>query len=272
MYEEILCYKTNMDFEKGGSMICDLQKASMWKRCSAALFDGILLCIVIVLFAWIISTALGFDEHSATLDACYAQYEETYGVTLRLSLADYEALGEEELGRLNAAYDALAADERAVYAYNMMMQLTPVVTSLSILLGYMVMEFTIPMCLGNGQTLGKKIFSIGVMRQDGVKLSGTTLFIRTVLGKYTIETMIPVLMIIMIFFGSIGLVGPAIIGAIVLCNIIMLIATRTNAAIHDGIASTVCVDLPSQMIFNSREDMLAYRKKLHAEKVAKETC
>lgn len=271
MYIEILWIEKNMDFEKGGSMICDLQKASMWKRCSAALFDFILLCIVIVLFAWIMSAALGFDGYSATLDACYARYEEAYDVNLRLSLAEYEALEEEALSRLNAAYDALAADAEAVYAYNMTMQLTLVVTSLSILLGYMVMEFTIPMCLGNGQTLGKKIFAIGVMRQDGVKLSGTTLFIRTVLGKYTIETMIPVLMLLMIFFGSVGIVAPLIIGSIVLINIIMLIATRTNAAIHDGIASTVCVDLPSQMIFNTREDMIAYKKKLHAEKAAQET-
>lgn len=251
-------------------MICDLQKASMWKRCSAALFDVILLCIVIVLFAWMMSTALGFDGHSATLDACYAKYEEAYGVNLRLSLAEYEALGEAELGQLNAAYDALASDETAVYAYNMMMQLTLVVTSLSILLGYMVMEFTIPMCLGNGQTLGKKIFAIGVMRQDGIRLNGTTLFIRTVLGKYTIETMIPVLMIIMIYFGSVGLIAPVIIGVIVVINIVMMIATRTNAAIHDGIAATVCVDLPSQMIFNTREDMIAYKTKLHAEQAAKE--
>ena len=259
-----------MDFEKGGSMTSDLQKASMWKRCSAALFDGILLCIVIVLFAWMLSTALGFDGYNATLDACYAKYEEAYGVDLRLSLGEYEALDEAELSQLNAAYDALAADEEAVYAYNMMMQLTLVVTSLSILLGYMVMEFTIPMCFGNGQTLGKKIFGLGVMRQDGIRISGTTLFIRTVLGKYTIETMIPVLMIIMIYFGSVGLVAPVIIGAILLVNIVMLIATRTNAAIHDGIASTVCIDLPSQMIFNTREDMIAYKKKQQAEKAARE--
>ena len=42
-------------------MIYDLQKASMWKRISAAMFDGILLGIAAVLFAWLLSLALGFD-------------------------------------------------------------------------------------------------------------------------------------------------------------------------------------------------------------------
>lgn len=252
-------------------MIYDLQKASMWKRCSAALFDGILLCIVAVLFGWLLSTALGFDGYNAALDASYAKYEEAYGVNLRLSLAEYEALSQEELARLNTAYDALAADGEAVYAYNMMMQLTLVITSIGILLGYLVMEFTIPMCFGNGQTLGKKIFGIGVMRQDGVRINGTGMFIRTVLGKYTIETMIPVLIIMMIYFGSIGVVGPIVIGLILIVEVILVIATHTNSLIHDAISSTVCIDLPSQMIFNTPEDMIAYKKKVHAEKAAKAT-
>ena len=40
-------------------MIYDLQKASMWKRVSAWLFDTILLSIVAVGFAFLLSTILG---------------------------------------------------------------------------------------------------------------------------------------------------------------------------------------------------------------------
>ena len=256
---------------KGLTMIYDLQKASMWKRCSAALFDGILLSVAVVLFAWLLSTALGFDRYSQQLDSCYARYEEMYQVDLRnIGYEDYQSMTPEEADHLQTAFDALSADGEAVYAYNMMIRLTLVILSLGILLGYMVMEFTIPMCLGNGQTLGKKIFGIGVMRQDGVKVNGTCMFIRTVLGKYTIQTMIPVLILVMIYFGSVGVVGPAIIGAVLLVNIVMIIATRTNALIHDGIASTVCIDAGSQMIFNTREEMIEYKKKVHAEKAARQ--
>ena len=48
-----------MHIRKSGKehcMILDLQKASMWKRISAFLFDGILLSIVAVLFALVLST------------------------------------------------------------------------------------------------------------------------------------------------------------------------------------------------------------------------
>ena len=48
-------------------MIYDLQRASLWKRISAFLFDAILLGIAAVLFAWCLSAALGYDGYSDTL-------------------------------------------------------------------------------------------------------------------------------------------------------------------------------------------------------------
>ena len=73
-------------------MMYDLQKASMWKRISAFLFDAILLGIAAVLFAWCLSTALGYDRYNEALDAAYARYGEMYGVNLNLSLTEYDAL------------------------------------------------------------------------------------------------------------------------------------------------------------------------------------
>ena len=58
----------------------------------------------------------------------------------------------------DAAYDALIADEEAMKAYNMMVNLTLVITTCGILLAVLLWELLIPLFLGNGQTLGKKIF------------------------------------------------------------------------------------------------------------------
>lgn len=250
-------------------MIYDIQRASMWKRLSAALFDSILLGVAAVLFAWLLSIALGFDAHYQTLNGAYARYGEQYGVDFTLGLTDYEAMSETELAELNEAYAALAADEEAMYAYNMLISLTLTITSLGILLAYLVMEFTIPMCLGNGQTLGKKIFGIGLMRRDGVRISGSGLFARTFLGKYAVCTMVPVLIVIMIFFGMLGLTGTILLGLIALVQLILLLATRNHTPIHDLFASSVCIDAGSQLIFDTCEDMLAYKKKVHAEQAAK---
>ena len=50
-------------------------------------------------------------------------------------------------------------------------------------------------------------------------------------------------------------------------QIILMITTQTNSCIHDVLAKTVAVDMASQMIFDSEEQMIAYKNKVHAEKV-----
>lgn len=249
-------------------MIYDLQRASMWKRISAWLLDAILLCIIATLMAFLLSTALNYDSYSARLDARYAYYEQEYGVTRELTQAQVDAMSPEQLAKLEAASNALAEDEEALFAYSMMIQLMIVITSGSILLAYIVLDFTVPMILGNGQTVGKKVFGIGVMRQNGVRVNGVCMFIRTLLGKFAIETMIPVIMALMLFFGSVGVVGWLIVGVIVIVEIALLAATKERCTIHDKLANTVAVDIASQMIFNTPEDLLAYKQKVAAEKAA----
>ena len=249
-------------------MIYDLQRASMWKRISAWLLDAILLCIIATLMALVLAAVTNYDGYSEQLDARYTYFEEQYGVSRNLTQEQVNAMTDEERANLTAASDAIAADEEALYAYNMMLQLIIIMTSFGILLGYVVLEFAVPMVLGNGQTIGKKVFSLGVMQQNGVRVNGVCMFIRTVLGKYAIETMIPVMMVLMLFFGTIGTVGWIIVGAIGIVQIALLITTRERCMIHDKLANTVTVDLPSQMIFITQEDQIAYKEKVAAEKAA----
>lgn len=249
----------------------DLQKASMWKRISAFLFDGILLSIMAVLFAWLLSVLLGFDGYYQTVTDGYDRYAQEYGVDFSMTTETYESLTAQERENVEAAYAALSADEETAYAYRMVMQLSILITSLGLLAGFLSMEFAVPLLLGNGQTLGKKIFGIGLMRTDGVKVGLISLFIRTLLGKYTLETMIPVYILLMIFWGTIGIVGPVVIGLIWLTELILLCATQTRSLLHDLLAGTVAVDVASQRIFDTREDMIAYYQRQHAEKVSRQT-
>lgn len=250
------------------SMIYDLQRASMLKRISAWLLDAILLCIVTTLMAFLLSAALNYDSYSEKLDARYAYFEAEYGVSRNLTQDQVDAMTPEELSVLEEASKAIESDEEAFYAWNMLIQLTILISSFSILLAYVVLELTVPKLFGNGQTIGKKIFGLGVMRQDGVKVNGVSMFIRTILGKYAIETMIPVMMLIMLFLGTIGMVGWLIVIAVVAAQIVLLVTTRERCMIHDKLACTVTVDIASQMIFNTPEELLAYKQKAAAEKAA----
>ena len=254
--------------KEGMSMIYDLQRASLLKRISAWLLDTILLCIAATLMAFLLSAAVDYDGYSQRLDARYAHFEVEYGVSREVTQAQVDAMSPEELANLEAASKAIAEDEEALYVYNMMIQLVILITSLGILFAYLLLEFIVPMSLGNGQTIGKKVFAIGVMRQEGVKVNGVCMFIRTILGKYTIETMIPVLILLMLYFGTIGLTGTLVLLAIAVLQIGLMIGTHNNAAIHDVMAKTVAVDLASQMIFDTYDQLLEYKKKMHAEKAA----
>ncbi len=241
----------------------------MWKRISAWLFDAILLGILVVGFAWLLSAVTGYDRYTATLEAAYARVEAEYGINMAIGYDEYAALDEAGIAAYEAAYAALSGDDAAMQAYRMQVSLTLLITSLAILFGYLALELVVPRLLGNGQTLGKKIFGIALMRVDGVRLTTFQLFVRTVLGKYTIETMIPVFICIMLYFGSIGTVGIAVLGGILLLEIALLIATQNNSLLHDLLAATVAVDMQSQMIFDSPEALLAYKQRMHAEASAR---
>lgn len=244
----------------------DVQKASMLKRVSAYSFDLILLACLVIALAACLSSVLGYAEYNDRMDQAYEKYGQIYNVDVSISWEEYEKLPEADKARYDEALSAINADEEVLRDYTIMVNLTLIIASVSILLGYLALEFVVPLLFGNGQTLGKKIFGIALMRADGVKVTTFMMFVRTVLGKYTLETMIPVLVVIMLLFQMVGIGGTLVIGLILLVQVVLLVVTKTNSTIHDLLACTVAVDMASQQIFDSPEALLEYQKRIHAEK------
>ena len=251
-------------------MTVDIQKASFWKRISAFMLDAIVMVILAVGCGAALSGALHFSEYNEKVQAAYTQYEEDYGISFELTQEEYETMLPEERARFDEAYDALIVDQEAMYAYNMTIYLSMLITTMGILIAVILLEFVGPMMLGNGQTLGKKVFGLGVMRVDSVRLTTIQLFIRTFLGKFTIEIMVPVLLVLALFFNIISPVGFIVLGGIVLLQVILLGVSKTNSAIHDHLAGTVVIDIASQRIFDTTDDMIEYKKKIAAEKASKQ--
>lgn len=252
-------------------MMYDLQKASLLKRASAFLLDFILLVVLATGVGMVVSAITGFDTYNDTLGQRQAQYEQQYGVSFDLSQSEFAELTEEEQKKLTDAYDELAKDPDFIYNYNMVINLSLTIVSTSLLVAYLALEFVVPLLFGNGQTVGKKIFGIAVMKLSGIKVDAVSLFVRTLLGKFTFETMIPLLLLLMMLWGAIGMVGPLVIGAILVTEIVFMITSHTNAMIHDKLAQTVAVDMQSQMIFASEAELLAYKAKAHEEMVKKQS-
>ncbi len=247
----------------------DLQKASMLKRISAALLDLILLVILITGVAFLLSAVLGYDEKSERLEAHYETYEKAYGIDFDISANEYEKLSPEQKDVYEEADRAFSQDVEVGKAYETVLNLTFIIITFSILLAYLLLEFLVPLFFRNGQTIGKKIFGIGVMRQDGVKLPTVLLFTRTVLGKCTVETLVPVMLVLMMLFGILGIEALVLVGALLLVQLVMIIAFKTRTPIHDKLAQTVTVDLSSQMIFDTPEELLAYKQRIHASEAGK---
>ena len=249
----------------------DFQRASMLKRVPAWILDMILLIVVTTGFLVGWSQVFNVTPHIEELGAIIDQYEEEYGGQLSVPSSEYEKLTAEEKAAADKISmdinNALNQDEKALKALETVVTYIFAMLSLSILCAYVILEFLIPLWLKNGQTLGKKCFGVALMRKDGVKVTPFMMFARTVLGKCTIETMIPILSIVLLLL---SIAGPIFwLGiAVLLAQIIVPLATRNKTAIHDLLANTVTVDLASQMIFDTREDLIAYKQKLHAEKVA----
>ncbi len=249
----------------------DLQKANMWKRLSAALFDVILLGIAIIGCALLLTTVLGFDGYMDQKNALDDKYMAEYGLDPNLTQEELDAFTDEEKesyqAAVSAANEAIRKDPELSRVLGMLLSLAMVITTFSILFGFLLLEFLVPLLLHNGQTLGKKIFGVAVMRVDGVKLSPLLLFARTVLGKYTVGTMVPVFVLILMVFGKMSFFGVLVIGSLTLVQAILFFGSKNHTPIHDKLAQTVAVDMASQMIFDSPEALLEYKKRIHAQEM-----
>lgn len=271
----------------------DLQKATFSKRISAFLFDIIAMFIVVVGVLAIASSVTKYDVASANFEKIYSDYEQFYiydafnnefGSEKKYTNSEiHELLAKEEnlelYGNWNNTqyqkmYEDLSNNEEAMSLYSQVVVLTILNITVSILAGFLVLEFIVPLILKNGQTIGKKIFGVALMRVDGVKVSPIQMFIRTILGKYTIETMIPVLVVVCAFLNLLSsdtvLFAFLILVAILVANVVIYFKSDRSSLLHDEMAMTIAVDLQSQMIFNTEEELIAYKEEQAAEAVGKQ--
>ncbi len=260
-------------------MSISLQKANFWKRISAYILDFILTVILTTGAALAVSEIVKYDaclaSYQARQEVFYHKIEEEHEINLNLSEEEYNALSQEERAEYAAKRDValeelnelLQSDQEFVALHSKIFTLILLITSISLLLGIVGAYFLVPLFLKNGQTLGKKVFGLGVMRSNCVKISNPILFIRSIVGLYAMETMFPIYLFIMILFKMLDIVGIIVIALFFILQIGVMIYTQTNSSIHDLLSDTVVVDFASQHIFDSQEELIAYKQAKHEEEV-----
>lgn len=248
----------------------DLQKANLLKRFTAFLLDGILLGILVVGIGCLLSAVLGYDAKYEALTELYARYEDAYNVSLDISQEEYEAMLPEERARYEEAYNALNQDGETQLALAQVMQLSILILTFAFLISYMALEFVVPLLFKNGQTLGKKVFGLAVIRSDGVRITPILLLVRTLLGKFTVETMVPVLITFLLVFGGIGYTGTLVLVGMLILQVVLVLCTQNHTPLHEVLSHTVSVDFASQMIFDTPEDMIRYKEEYAAKKALRD--
>ncbi len=243
-------------------MTISIKKASLWKRFSAWLFDIILTITIAVGAAFVVSKVVHYDSYTEKMQAKYDQYEQKYGIDIDISEDEYEKLTDDEKAIYEAADEEFREDPEVREIQGKIFSLSLLILSLGVFSAYFIWHFVIPLLLKNGQTLGKKCFSIAVMRTNSVRITSPFLFIRSMLGMYAMETMVPLLMVMMLLFGILGSMALIIIGLIFLLQIIVMIMSKTNSTIHDLLSDTVVIDMTTQKIFESEDALVAHKEML----------
>ena len=282
----------------------ELRKIGIVKRASALLLDLILLAVLTTGFMWIISLICHFDREQALLVQYTNEWEEFreeyfptiapfYGFTYEVDeeTGEYTLTKPAENGRdtvpatpndvVTKLNSSEGKDPETAEAYEKFLTLPPaakvdaqrvyvpsllfMIISIGLLLAYLVLEFILPIILKNGQTVGKKVFGICLVRPDCVRITNIALFARTLLGKFAVETMFPILLVFLLLLGMLGWLALVLLAALFILNIVLFFATKNRTPIHDIFASTVAVDMATQVIFDSEEELNAKKALQHRE-------
>ena len=268
-------------------MDTSLQKADIWKRISAFLCDAT--CIIFLSLAMVLLLTLvtGLNNHAATMNDRREAIIKEAGYVLPdevpegneeggensipkeniypSSNEDVESLSGEALERYKATDKKIRTDEIYVKEFTLFVSISLIIITFSILISFLIFEFTIPLLFKNGQTLGKKVFGVAVMRADGVKITPSLLFLRAIVCKYTLETMVPVMALIAAAIFQWWIMAGILIVGILVLQAVLLFFTKERTTIHDTCTYTVTVDMGSQKIFDTIEEKAEYIARIQKE-------
>ena len=241
-------------------MAADLQKASIWKRISAYMFDVILTVCLALAVAIGVSFIFKYDAQFEKITDVQQRLEQEYDITFDITEKEYNALPEDKKAAYDAANEAFLKDPVMIEASKKILGMMIANVAISLLVADIVVYLVFPLIFKNGQTLGKKLFGLAVMRTNCVKITPPVLFVRSMIGLYIMETMVPLFIAAMMSLGFLGIVGTITLVLLLALEIGVMIATKTNSSIHDLLTDTVVVDFSSQQIFDSLEARTEYEK------------
>lgn len=228
-----------------------VNKPKIVNRLAAFLIDAVLFVILFTGVLYLTSLIFDFDSHYAILQE---EYKKVGYLILNAETEKYEFLSPDapnfkEISQLVTENKIIMEELFFVNSFSVK---APLAATAIVLF---ITEFIIPIFLKNGQTLGMKIFGIGLLSTNGLAISPIQLFARCFIGKIAVLGIIPVLGILYIFLNySGGLLGSLMVLIIYGTNLVLLVKSKNNTGIQDFISNVIPVDAKETIFYKTKKD------------------
>ena len=223
-----------------------MEKHPFMKRAFAGAIDVLLIAILTVFIAMPMSSLTGYKQARADVDSMLSSMEQAYGVRFNLTPRELQELTEEQSKKYEEAFAWFAGSEENVRTYNRMVLGSYTTVLGSVLVAVLILELAVPLFFGNGQTLGKKLMGLVVIKMDTSPVDALGMIARAVLGKFLVEIAVPVFTILAIYNGNSGARSSFMIIGLFLVQAACMGLTKERRLIHDFLSGTRVVSADSE--------------------------
>lgn len=225
-----------------------INPASVLNRIMSGLLDFILTVVLATGFFSLISRVLNYDDISNQLMGKYVEY----GVYIEDDNGGYQYNGHTysivvDTTTYNEVKERFNNDAVAVNLEYKSETCAFASISTGCLLSLIVIDFVLPLLFKNGRTIGGIMMKVGLISKKGIKISNVQLFARCIIGRYIIETIIPI--ILWALYG--------VVGVFVFCiGLVFIITLSPNHQLpHNIVSNILTCDQNLQYYAISKEDL-----------------
>lgn len=221
-------------------------------RIAAFIIDAILLVILLTGILYLSSVVFHYDAHLAALES---EYIKEGFLVLNPETNKYEYLSE-TASNYQVVLESIKNNKIIISEQNFLNSYTSQAPIACIAIVLFITEFIVPLFLGNGQTVGMKVFKIALISNNNIKISPLQLFARCLIGKIAILGVIPMFGVSFILFNPTGgLLGTLIIIVILIIQITAIMKNKNHAGIQDIIAQVYPVNYSETVIYRNKKEL-----------------
>lgn len=230
--------------------------AAAHKRFAAFFIDLVVFILLLTGVTWIVGDIAGYNRNAELLEEKYVEH----GIYIVDEKTNEYIFCDTTQKVCQDGWVTFNKDEEACKYYDKSVELTTLILTISVFVTYAALEFVVPLLFKNGQTIGMFILKIGLVSNDGVRVNHKQMFVRFIIGKYIVATMIPIYGLIFLFFNLYGgLLGLIAFASILGIDLLMTLASPKKAGIANSISSCYACDLDTSMIYDTIEEVNAIK-------------